>query len=207
MSQYAFKTCRSPNESLTIKDSPRTTLHHRADVGWVLLGGTVLFEARDTSVVKPEFHAIRIVFNDSKNSWTLEDDQHSPMMDLPEDTLCGSLHEIMQEFQKRTGLDLPTLALHHVGVGIERVSSGKSDIDQKNPWLLKVGQTYEVDRARGKGPSLFKAAPMDGHVGIYFVDDSGEILSDTISPALLEAEAWASVRHHEEPPRYERQRA
>ncbi|WP_404667181.1 hypothetical protein [Roseateles asaccharophilus] len=170
-----------------------TTRNGGKDLLRVLLGGTVVAEARDTSKVAPESRLVRLQFHGGRNTWMLEDEWVSPARIYPRRDFFGSLPKMMAEFEKATGLRLPEVKIAHLGHGICEYTAAGVVWQAENPWHLEVGQTYQVIRDRLGGMRRFQAVEQAGRVRVCMETPDG--LSEPIDPSMIFNEmAWLTLR-------------
>jgi hypothetical protein len=167
---------------------------------WGALGGMVLFEAADQNLIAPEFHAIRISFHSENNSWMMQEEEHCIDGKSYPHVNFGPLEALMSQFERETGLALPTVRLQDVGVGYSDVSSSGVSTDPVNPWQLQSGSFYEIVQTVntwGDGPLIRQFEVSQDAVGdlqMVFLNDPN-YGDETFKPhVIFTGEDWLNLR-------------
>lgn len=176
---------------LILHESLGVTRQYRPELNdTLLLGGAVIFEAESTRVQSPDYHAIRIQFHGGVNRWMIETERFSPSRIYPRDAHYGLLHELMREFEEKTGLLLPSVRIAQLGQGISTITSQGVTWDAKNPWAFETGASYTLQR--GKETRTY-CARHNAQGNIEFFNE--ECPQEGFDPTLiLDCKALASLK-------------
>lgn len=156
----------------------------------LLLGGIILFEAENKHVHSPEYHAIRIQFHGGANRWMIKTERFSPLRIYPRDAHYGLLHDLMREFEVKTGLSLPAVRIAQLGQGFSTVTAQGVTWDANNPWAFEPGAQYTVQRGK---ESRSYCARHNAHGKIEFFHE--ECPQEGFDPTLiLDCKALASLK-------------
>lgn len=176
---------------LILHESLGVTRQYRPELNdTLLLGGTILFEAENARVQSPNYHAIRIQFHGGANRWMIETERFSPSRIYQRDAHYGLLHELMREFEMKTGLSLPSVRIAQLGTGISTVTPQGVTWDANNPWAFEGGAHYTLQRG---GEARTYCARQNAHGKIEFFHE--ECPQEGFDPSLiLDCQAFASLK-------------
>lgn len=198
MTQPVFAFTSPPAAELTVHEGttqlmrvqsvPKSRTHPHGHMS-LILGGTVIAEAKADGLDGGESWFVRLQYHGGRCTWMVESERHSPKRIYPRDDVYGDLWKMMGWFQKLTGLQLPTLKLVELGVGVTEYTPAGPSASSVNPWRLEPG-VYEF--MRGGERRRIEALDVRGKMVVRFVD--GPVPSETFDPRLvLDATGWLTL--------------
>ena len=130
----------------------------------------------------------------------LEDERHSPIVMHPRNDIFGSLHNIMKEFETRTGLTLPSVQIQEVGIGISDISAKAVSSVAGNPWQLQPGADYEIVQVVGtcgerKVRQFHVAENAFGRYSVTFPNEPSHAIFEAFDPyVIFSGEDWLNLK-------------
>lgn len=157
----------------SINPRQRVSRQYIESVGWMLLGGTILFQASDEGSTRSEnFRVVTLQFHGGRNLWSIDDEHCVRGEYKPRNSDFGALKEMMARFEEITGLSLPRIEINHMNGGVWSYSSSEAvRIRLSREFTLRPGFTYELPPRLGQSPRRYVGR--DGTQEVRDADEAG----------------------------------